>query len=167
MKEVVACCRVACAKQSDPSAEVQLQEQMIRRYADARGLTICETYLDAGVSGGTLERPALQRLLADCRAGKIGAVITQDPERLSRDPLRLIAVLESFLEDGVNVKFSTETGKARFEFAPGTSAGAALAALPTCFIGTLQRSGRFSRSRYVQRWGRWRLRLCRCRQGHC
>ena len=116
MKEVVAYCRVACAKQSDPSAEVQRQEQMVRRYADARGLIICATYLDAGVSGGTLERPALQSLLADCRAGKIGTVITQDPERLSRNPLSLIAVLERFPEDGVNVEFSTEEGKARFEF---------------------------------------------------
>jgi DNA invertase Pin-like site-specific DNA recombinase len=96
MKQAVAYCRVACAKQSDPSAEVQRQEQMVRRYADARGLIICETYLDAGVSGGTLERPALQSLLADCRAGKIGTVITQDLERLSRNPLSLIAVLESF-----------------------------------------------------------------------
>ena len=110
MKEAVAYCRVARAKQSDPSAEVQ----MARRYADVRGLIICETYLDAGVSGATLERPALQRLLADCRAGKIGTVITQDLERLSRNPLSLIAVLESFLEDGVNVEFSTEEGKARF-----------------------------------------------------
>jgi DNA invertase Pin-like site-specific DNA recombinase len=89
---------------------------MVRRYADARGLIICETYLDAGVSGGTLQRPALQSLLADCRAGKIGTVITQDPERLSRDPLSLIAVLERFLEDGVNVEFSTEEGKSCFEF---------------------------------------------------
>ena len=78
MKEVIAYCRVACAKESDPSAEAQRQEQMARRFADARGLIICETYLDAGVSGGTLERPALQSLLADCRAGKIGTVITQD-----------------------------------------------------------------------------------------
>ena len=116
MKEVIAYCRVACAKESDPSAEVQLQEQTARRYADARGLIICKTYLDAGVSGGTLERPALQSLLADCRAGKIGTVITQDPERLSRNPLSLIAVLESFLEHGVNVEFSTKEGKARFEF---------------------------------------------------
>ena len=86
MKEDVAYCRVACAKQSDPSAEAQRQEHMVRRYADARGLIICETYLDAGVSGGTLARPALQSLLADCRAGKIGTVITQDLERLSRNP---------------------------------------------------------------------------------
>ena len=95
---------------------MQRQEQMVRRYADARGLIICATYLDAGVSGGTLERPALQSLLADCRAGKIGTVITQDLERLSRNPFSLIAVLERFLEDGVNVEFSTEVGKSRFEF---------------------------------------------------
>jgi DNA invertase Pin-like site-specific DNA recombinase len=56
------------------------------------------------------------KVCPDCRAGKIGTVITQDPERLSRNPLSLIAVLESFLEDGVNVEFSTEEGKARFEF---------------------------------------------------
>ena len=37
MKEAVAYCRTACAKESDPSAEVLLQEQMVRRYADARG----------------------------------------------------------------------------------------------------------------------------------
>jgi hypothetical protein len=47
------------------------------------------------------------KVCPDCRAGKIGTVITQDPERLSRNPLSLIAVLESFLEDGVNVEFST------------------------------------------------------------
>ena len=98
---------MSALKRTYPSAEVQLQEQTARRYADARGLIICKTYLDAGVSGGTLERPALRRLLVDCRAGKIGTVITQDLERLSRDPLSLIAVLESFLEDGVNVEFST------------------------------------------------------------
>jgi DNA invertase Pin-like site-specific DNA recombinase len=86
---------------------------MVRRYADVRGLIICETYLDAGVSSGTLERPALRRLLADCRAGKIGTVIMQDLERLSRNPFSLITVLERFLEDGVNVEFSTEARKAR------------------------------------------------------
>ena len=37
MKEAVAYCRTACAKERHPSAEVQLQEQMVRRYADARG----------------------------------------------------------------------------------------------------------------------------------
>ena len=37
MKEVVASRRVACAMESDPSADVQRQEHIVRRYADARG----------------------------------------------------------------------------------------------------------------------------------
>ena len=83
MNEVVVYCRVACAKQSDPSAEVQRQEQMVRRYADARGLIICETYPDAGVSGGTLERPALQHLLADCRAGIARSQVQKFPNLIT------------------------------------------------------------------------------------
>jgi hypothetical protein len=43
-------------------------------------------------------------------------VITQDSERLSPDPHSRVAVLERFLEHGVSVEFSTEEGKARFEF---------------------------------------------------
>jgi DNA invertase Pin-like site-specific DNA recombinase len=33
----------------------------------------------------TLDRPGLEKLIADCRAGKIDTVLTKDPERLSRD----------------------------------------------------------------------------------
>ena len=85
MKNAVAYCRTAWASQSDPLSGVRLQSQELTRYAKGHGLLIRETYMDAGVSGMTLERPDLQRLMADCRAGKIGTVVTQDPERLSRD----------------------------------------------------------------------------------
>jgi DNA invertase Pin-like site-specific DNA recombinase len=62
------------ASQSTPAA-LDIESASFSRL-NARGLIICETYLDAGVSGGTLERPALRRLLADCRAGKIDLVFT-------------------------------------------------------------------------------------------
>jgi DNA invertase Pin-like site-specific DNA recombinase len=44
----------------------------------------------------TLARPALQQLLADRRAGKIGAVVAKDPDRLLRDKNQLIALLYRF-----------------------------------------------------------------------
>jgi DNA invertase Pin-like site-specific DNA recombinase len=68
-------------------------------------------YADAGVSGVTLDRPALQQLIADCRAGKIGAVITKDPDRLSRDTRQLIALLQIFRSTGVRVEYSTREGQ--------------------------------------------------------
>jgi hypothetical protein len=54
----------------------------------------------------TLERPALQRLIADCRAGKIGMVITRDADRLLRDKHQLIALLNIFAKAGVHIEFS-------------------------------------------------------------
>ncbi|MDJ0935269.1 MAG: recombinase family protein, partial [Kiloniellales bacterium] len=41
-------------------------------------------YDDGGVSGGTLERPALQRLLADIKARKVDTVVVYKVDRLTR-----------------------------------------------------------------------------------
>ena len=41
-------------------------------------------YDDGGYSGGTMERPALKRLLADIEAGKIDCVVVYKVDRLSR-----------------------------------------------------------------------------------
>ena len=54
--------------------------------------------MDACASGVTLIRPALQQL-----AGKIGVVLTKDPDRLSRDKKQLIALLYRFRHCGVRV----------------------------------------------------------------
>ena len=70
-----------------------------------RGVSLI--YVDAGVSGITLERPALQQLIADCLAGKIATIITRDPERLSRDSAKLFVLLNIFREADVRVEFIT------------------------------------------------------------
>jgi DNA invertase Pin-like site-specific DNA recombinase len=59
----------------------------------------------------TLIRPALQQWLADCRAGKIGFVLTTDTDRLSRDAGQLSALLQKFRLYGVHVEFA---GMSRF-----------------------------------------------------
>lgn len=43
-----------------------------------------EQYDDGGYSGGTLERPALKRLLADCEAGLVDIVVIYKIDRLTR-----------------------------------------------------------------------------------
>jgi site-specific DNA recombinase len=43
-----------------------------------------DRYDDGGVSGGTLERPALKRLLADIEFGKVDVVVVYKIDRLSR-----------------------------------------------------------------------------------
>jgi DNA invertase Pin-like site-specific DNA recombinase len=107
MKKTVAYCRTALAAQSHPLAEVSAQATSLREYARQRGMTVDGTYMDAGASGATLARPALQQLLADCRAGKIGVVLTADTDRLSRDTGQLAALLHKFRTYGVRVVFAS------------------------------------------------------------
>src|SRR6202011_3227137 len=60
-----------------------------------------DRYDDGGVSGGTLERPALKRLLADVEAGKIDVVLVYKIDRLSRSMLDFLKLVETFERHGV------------------------------------------------------------------
>jgi DNA invertase Pin-like site-specific DNA recombinase len=79
------------------------------------------------VSGVTLDRPALQQLIADCRAAKIGTVITKDPDRLSRDFRQLIALLHIFQTTGVRVEYTMREGQSNCFLEAALSAVAELA----------------------------------------
>jgi site-specific DNA recombinase len=105
MRGVVAYCRTAWEPQG-PSQAVA-----IHRYAKRRGLTLDLIYTDTGVTGATLDRPALQRLIADCRAGKIGTIITRDAGRLSRDHGQLIALLHIFTVADVRVEYVADPAR--------------------------------------------------------
>jgi site-specific DNA recombinase len=114
MKTIVAYCRTANALGSDPMSGIMDQANAIQHYATRHGFIIHETYRDPGMSGISLERPALQRLLADCRTGKIAIVLTTDADRLSRDTGQLFALIDIFRDTGVHVEFNTSAGRASF-----------------------------------------------------
>jgi len=70
-------------------------------------------YDDGGFTGGNMDRPALQRLLADVEAGQIDSVITYKVDRLSRSLLdfaRIIGILEkhhvAFVSVGTMIRCS-------------------------------------------------------------
>jgi DNA invertase Pin-like site-specific DNA recombinase len=75
-------------------------------------------YDDGGISGGTLERPALQRLLADIDAGRVDMVVVYKIDRLTRslaDFAKLVERLESANCSFVSVTqaFNTSTSMGR------------------------------------------------------
>ena len=65
-------------------AQRESAEAFIRSQAHEGWTCLPERYDDGGFTGGNMERPALQRLLADIRAGKIDCVISCKVDRLSR-----------------------------------------------------------------------------------
>jgi site-specific DNA recombinase len=60
-------------------------------------------YDDGGYSGGTLDRPALQRLLADIRAGKVQIVVVYKVDRLTRSLADFAKLIELFDVHGVSL----------------------------------------------------------------
>jgi len=64
-------------------------------------------YDDGGLSGGTLERPALQRLLADVAAGQIDIIVVYKVDRLTRSLLDFAKLVERF--DHAAVSFVSVT----------------------------------------------------------
>jgi DNA invertase Pin-like site-specific DNA recombinase len=77
-----------------------------------------EKYDDGGYSGGNLERPALKRLVADIRAGKVQTVVVYKVDRLTRalnDFAQLIELFEARAVTFVSVtqQFNTTTSMGR------------------------------------------------------
>jgi len=62
---------------------------------------------DGGFSGGTLERPALQRLITDIEAGRVDVVVVYKIDRLSRSLMDFAKLVEVF--DRNNVTFVSVT----------------------------------------------------------
>jgi DNA invertase Pin-like site-specific DNA recombinase len=74
----------------------------------AEGWTLVPDYYDdGGVSGGTLERPALQRMLRDIAGGRIDVVVVYKIDRLSRSLMQFAKLVEVF--DANNVTFVSVT----------------------------------------------------------
>lgn len=64
-------------------------------------------YDDGGFSGGNMQRPALGRLLADIRAGKVNVVVVYKVDRLTRSLSDFAKIVEQF--DGQGVSFVSVT----------------------------------------------------------
>ena len=65
-------------------------------------VTLPEHYDDGGFSGGNMERPALQRLLADIRAGAVDCVAVYKVDRLSRSLIDFSRIVETFEKNNVS-----------------------------------------------------------------
>ncbi|WP_128929076.1 recombinase family protein [Bradyrhizobium guangxiense] len=76
----------------------------------AEGWTaVSDRYDDGGFSGGTLERPALKRLLAAVQAGKLDVIVVYKIDRLSRSMLDFLNLVELFERYGVTFVSVTQS----------------------------------------------------------
>jgi DNA invertase Pin-like site-specific DNA recombinase len=79
---------------------------------------LVQAYDDGGLSGATMDRPALQQLLADIQAGKIDVVVCYKVDRLTRSLADFAKIVEIFDQRGVSFvsvtqQFNTTTSMGR------------------------------------------------------
>ncbi|MDP3747660.1 MAG: recombinase family protein [Phenylobacterium sp.] len=122
---------VRCAVYTRKSSEEGLEQAFNSLHAQREA---CEAYIksqagegwtcrpaaydDGGISGGTMERPALQRLLADIERGLIDCVVVYKVDRLTRSLTDFARIIDVFDRKGVSFvsvtqAFNTTTSMGR------------------------------------------------------
>ena len=70
---------------------LEAQTEYYEEYVKAHpGWELVDIYSDNGISGTITKRPEFQRLLEDCRAGKIDLVVTKSISRFARNTVVLL-----------------------------------------------------------------------------
>src|SRR5690242_4796136 len=120
-------CAVYTRKSSEEGLEQEFNSLHAQREACEAFITsqrhegwVClpKAYADGGFSGATMERPALQRLLADITAGRVDIVVVYKIDRLTRsltDFARIVEIFDARAASFVSVtqQFNTTTSMGR------------------------------------------------------
>lgn len=107
-KRVAAYARVSSEKDESLhslSAQVSYYSNYIQRHARWEYAGV---YADKALTGTKDNRPELQRLIKDCRAGRIDVVLTKSISRFARNTLDLLETVRELRELGVDVHFERE-----------------------------------------------------------
>jgi site-specific DNA recombinase len=111
-------CAIYTRKSSDEGLEqgfnsLDAQREACAAYilsqASEGWVALPDLYDDGGISGGTLERPALQRLLADVAAGQVDVIVVYKVDRLSRSLFDFAKLVEAFEKAGTSFVSITQS----------------------------------------------------------
>lgn len=83
-ERVAAYARVSTDMQAEDGLSIAAQLTEIREYAEARGWQVVSEFVDAGITGQTLDRPGLQAMLLAAAQGAFDILIVHELSRLSR-----------------------------------------------------------------------------------
>jgi site-specific DNA recombinase len=99
-------------------AQREACEAYVKSQAHEGWRVLTEPYDDGGLSGASLERPALQLLLAEVRQGKVDVIVVYKVDRLTRSLADFAKLVEIFDANGVSFvsvtqSFNTTTSMGR------------------------------------------------------
>ena len=102
--------RVSTQEQAKEGYSIGEQEKRLRSYCEAMQWDIFKVYIDPGYSGGDTNRPGLQDLMRDVKAGLIDKVVVYKLDRLSRSQKDTLILIEDvFLTNKVDFVSMSES----------------------------------------------------------
>lgn len=93
-------CRVSTEEQAQEGFSIRAQEQKLKEYANVKDWSIYNIYIDEGISGKNItERPAVNRMIEDIKAGHIKNVLVFKLDRLTRSVADLVLLIDIFKQN--------------------------------------------------------------------
>lgn len=109
MKRIHIYARVSTDAQAEKGYSIQTQLDACRAKAAELGATTIVEHVDDGYSGATLDRPGLADLRAAVAEKQVDVILCYDPDRLSRNQLHQLLLIDEFERGGVEIVFVTVT----------------------------------------------------------
>lgn len=90
--------RVSTWEQVEHGYSMDEQESLLKEHCEKNELTIFKYYREDGHSAGSLDRPALQKLIKDAERKKFNAVLVTNLDRLSRNQKNTLYLIEDIFD---------------------------------------------------------------------
>ncbi|WP_297426085.1 recombinase family protein [Clostridium sp.] len=121
MSKIVAIyCRVSTTEQAEEGYSIEEQERLLRKFCEDNDYTIFKVYSDKGISGKSIKsRPEMKEMLKDADDKKFDMVITWKINRIARNMLNLLQIVDLLEKNNISFKsysenFETETPVGKF-----------------------------------------------------
>ncbi|MBQ2932795.1 MAG: recombinase family protein [Clostridia bacterium] len=105
--------RVSTDAQREEGYSIEAQKEMLTAYCISKGIKDYDYYIDGGYSGSNIQRPELERLIADIKENKINCVLVYKLDRLSRSQKDTLFLIEDIFNphnvDFVSLNESMDT----------------------------------------------------------
>ena len=102
-------CRISTLMESQDTSIASQRAHYLRVIESNPGWELVDIYWERGVSGTkATSRPELQRLIADCKAGRIDMILTKSISRFSRSTSDCLGLVRTLTSLGVVIRFDKE-----------------------------------------------------------
>ena len=101
--------RVSTEDQARGGVSLEAQEARLKQYAEMANWQLYKIYVDAGLSAGSMARPAFQEMLKDARDDRINVILVYKLDRFSRSLKDIILTIDELKQLNVDFVSMTES----------------------------------------------------------